>query len=1221
MVKLQLKPQTGTITDSKNISFEISGITSNNNKLTIENSTHSVRAVIKNIQQENGLLQGIVDLNIPETSTQSAISILGILEEGDSDKTYKMLPALFYIKQSEVSFKDKLTISPAFINLYETTSIKVLSKPNIRLIFSINDKRFPVTLNSEGIGSIHFKGIDAFPESDSKIANKFPIHVYTPETNYNKKEFTGLELTILPSDIKTQAIVGDIDPRCELPDPWVLPDECKRGGLEDPDPDIFPRIPASGIPTKRCSTPCSETDTFNNFPVPIASSSIICRINDHSSTLINNGMVLHTYTSVSKEEPNGHDGYNISKVFIAKDESSLEKPVISVQDAVIYPHLLSVDPIQIQANEVASIQIKDLINAGKAIYAVIFDERMVGTSLQVISVDEDSYSTSGYLITTESGKITDIFVESLYCQYVVFYDNSSVPTINLGNYTSLPYIRDNDGVAISATKSIIVSNPYFLPVIQTTTQWTPIYIIAEASINGNIQLFLYTLAYEKVNANENANSQWQQLTFDGENKNPKAVIDKYNNLHIVWESNRDGNGDYQLYYGAIGPSSISLCNSALSSIIDKQAELNISSNKPDSYFTHDILVPKDEYYTTYNISKSWQYSGTIDASGESVTINGQNPTYGASFASTVINEASGAGNMPMDNGLYDQLNFQIGFNVTPSFAQPNGYSQVAINQYDKNALYETWKSGYTLNIAKSSLNSPIYSDGDNNDFVLGFEESVYDRFVPMVGSYKITGHNPAGFKAIVSGTSPTLRPFMLGIIPEKMRLKATNTISKTEYEATYPSGTYVPKTEVEIYTGNSKLILLYNSRKFDSDSSYAIVRNISDNFPIWSNTKLEVIVHYSKMLQEDIAAYFDLPNTQNLTGKFLCSVTILQNTSPIFSESFITDLGDSFRAFDIGFGFPSGGQYIADEYIPYNSSIFENNNVSLEFTNINITSPLYMYNSDVCSLPNYILNQDGLLYNETDDPYKLYMSGTEDIATSFYETDIALTQYKTDLGISNFVTFPQIPITLSGSNKSADICLGVGNDVHIAWQSNRNKFWNIYTTNSYERNLPFRKETEITTTESNSLCPNINVSQNGKRMIVWHDDRNGKYEIFAARAVAGQLSKANLCSLTGQNITPINCIINTDITSWATGKATFIMQFYQDSDLMVLYKEISTEDGISGWNFLHNGNTVTYSTTPPEGIDIIQGEQYSISYEPSSSDGVFDMVLYCKLIINIIKAQ
>ena len=77
------------------------------------------------------------------------------------------------------------------------------------------------------------------------------------------------------------------------------------------------------------------------------------------------------------------------------------------------------------------------------------------------------------------------------------------------------------------------------------------------------------------------------------------------------------------------------------------------------------------------------------------------------------------------------------------------------------------------------------------------------------------------------------------------------------------------------------------------------------------------------------------------------------------------------------------------------------------------------------------------------------------------------------------------------------------NDAHIGWQSNRDRYWDIYYINSTDKLAPFRHETQITNTESNSLKPSLSVNRNGRRMVAWHDNRETNFGIYSARSLEG----------------------------------------------------------------------------------------------------------------------
>lgn len=95
---------------------------------------------------------------------------------------------------------------------------------------------------------------------------------------------------------------------------------------------------------------------------------------------------------------------------------------------------------------------------------------------------------------------------------------------------------------------------------------------------------------------------------------------------------------------------------------------------------------------------------------------------------------------------------------------------------------------------------------------------------------------------------------------------------------------------------------------------------------------------------------------------------------------------------------------------------------------------------------------------------------------------------------SDFIYEESLTTTSSGVNEHPDMFIDLNDVIHVCWQSNRDKRWEIYYTNSNESFVP----TRITNSSGKSLKPSIWGSESGSIFITWHDNRHGNYEIFMA---------------------------------------------------------------------------------------------------------------------------
>lgn len=98
------------------------------------------------------------------------------------------------------------------------------------------------------------------------------------------------------------------------------------------------------------------------------------------------------------------------------------------------------------------------------------------------------------------------------------------------------------------------------------------------------------------------------------------------------------------------------------------------------------------------------------------------------------------------------------------------------------------------------------------------------------------------------------------------------------------------------------------------------------------------------------------------------------------------------------------------------------------------------------------------------------------------------------LSLDNFVYKQDITFPGDGINQLPDMFIDKNDQIHIAWQSNRNNYWEIYYGTSENSFVNKR----ITESNSKSLKPSITGDSIGNLHIAWHDNRFGNWEILMA---------------------------------------------------------------------------------------------------------------------------
>ncbi len=97
---------------------------------------------------------------------------------------------------------------------------------------------------------------------------------------------------------------------------------------------------------------------------------------------------------------------------------------------------------------------------------------------------------------------------------------------------------------------------------------------------------------------------------------------------------------------------------------------------------------------------------------------------------------------------------------------------------------------------------------------------------------------------------------------------------------------------------------------------------------------------------------------------------------------------------------------------------------------------------------------------------------------------------------------PDMRITNNGSNSWNPSIFAEGPHVHIAWEDNRDGNYEVYYNVSSNNGVTWGADTRLTNAADNSNRPNLTVS-GSKVHVVWHDYRDGNFEIYYKQNPAG----------------------------------------------------------------------------------------------------------------------
>jgi len=1117
MPELVIQPQFGTAEDAKSLKAILRDIVNENGvRIKFENATNRVPVLVnglKSLELPAGIqfVEANLNLSIPEFSSHAAISIYASIEVKNEDDEYELrdlVSGIFFMTTEAQVFDGAISIYPAFVGPDESSQVNLIANPKDRIIVVVNDKHFSVLTNADGEGSITLRGTDVMDDEQVAVVQKFPIEVLTSKDNFTEKLPTGAYLHCIPEAIAMHANCDPDEPdaicldAAELSAPPVL--ETQPGPT-----DNIPKLPF-GVPVETSEANCANQD------VPPADA--VCTIQDYSTTHLSNGMALTAFVGRSIDED--LDPYvglpGLGRVFVTASNTSLTERVFRTNFGSIPPTktentTLIVDDVYF-----------DIAQVG---YRVVINHPLFGEKIFTITkkIEADATIAAPRFILDS----VVIVPEWLICvPYILMEPAGCTPTVTFpsviergaGDHAQLGPIIDNNGIELPAIKVAMDVKKD----ISAADDLTYVYLVAEAITAKGSQLFY--AAFELVAGSTcsvpsftgaNPVFGWHQLTFRGENKNPKLVTDKVGNVNVFWESDRGG--ITQVYYGILGPSSLSTGNATISTAIDKQAQLFQSEEKPKQYISDPIFIMDDPLaplneikrlqgqggeYNPYTANTQWMIyedsnnTSTIDViDNETIRITG-NPNRGQGMAFNVIDrDFKGV----LFNQYWNQRSYGFKFDLKSNIPQE------ILTDTDIELMWEDFKKPYDA-IRDSSRNNANLYRLNNNKVVLGRSERYYDRFIPIAGSYKNTDlqllydaeklFTDRPFAAVVNGVDANIRHFMLGLMPEKVRFTATNTQTLSELceelgiTPIECINQYQNDLEFIIPTGRYKLIVVMASDKDYignvDDTTFGIVRQFSKPFTLNEDgVKINIAQHYRKMTQEDLDNWLGFKDGPD-RPRMMASLNIAVDEEMAFSESFLVDMTGPHKTFEIGVGFPATGQFTSQDILePYETMIYENMDVDLSFDNITLGQPT-LTTSRALSIPATtrflnVMTAGG----ETD----------ESTPESFGDKIGFL-----DMGVE-IMGFLQCPLTFEGVNKSPAIDIGFTlNDIHLAWESNRDLNWNIFYSQSTDKALPFRFDTQVTKSETQSLMPDIGVDVDQNKMIAWHELQGDKYQVFGAKA-------------------------------------------------------------------------------------------------------------------------
>lgn len=1033
MAKLTLNPKTG-LSKNETVSFRLEGIPEGATRIRIENATHQIPLSINGneyLDFEIGVssVEGLFKMDMPEYASDDVIAVFAQVE--NEDGALGIYGATYSLIEEGETFEGVISVEPAFISPNDRVRISVDHKPNQDLTISINDKRFIVKTDDSGEGSISVYGKDFKPAAFAPVVQRYPVLAYEQDDNFKSAKKTGSNVHILPDAISLHASTA-----CDPDDAEAA---CRAQSRVDP-PTLTTDLDGVLTPSGQSSKPVSSNlQVSEKSTENLISGSDITRVVDNDVTLLPNGTSIHGVIGHNNDKNDA--GECIGPVaYLFTDSTSLDREA---------------DPIRYGAVEPGT---GITLYVPQAVFDQVTADLLIGTLIGLMQpefnfdhyrvkekIEPDEY-VDQYRLVLESDNI-EVEDWNLCVPYIVFSDTDGAPAVNLISPFELPSMTDVIGEPATPTSiSVAASNS---KAYSDGTSF--VYVVVAAVANGISNLYYYA-----INTSSPVQAYgWTQMTFKGTNKNPQATVDDTGTLHVIWESTRSNAS--QIYYGALGPAAASASNAALSSALDKQAEVLqkdandqswLSTSEPLMFEIADpnsiqIVKGTDEYAANTAWLMNPRGESVVDViSNAEMKISG-NAGKEQALAWTIVDKDESNADF---TSTFDQRQFEVSFRVTDNFD-----GNVRTDD-DINDLFETWKSPYSSSSGDTFKNQPIYTLSENS-FILGRTSRYYDRMIPIFGSYRQDSleerfQNASmeavfKFKAVVSDVNSNVNHFMIGLMPEKVRFVATNTQTFQDFCAETGKSTndsdcadaYLGDSEEIYLTGRYKLMVVIaaDNSYFGGSAlpKYALTRQVSRPFTLnGPGAKIQLFSHYKRMTSEDAFGWVGFDGVQagdtDAETRFIASLNIAINEQIEFSESYLANLCNGLTDFHLAFGWPADGHYVSNDPQPHESSSFDWQSVNLNFEDISIGSPSFVLDPNLVTMPDEFRGDSMSVEPSVQE------GGNSCIPARFEDSYGFLTLGIDDLG------FPQIPVTFEGVNQSPSIAKTPHcEDIHIAWESNR----------------------------------------------------------------------------------------------------------------------------------------------------------------------------------------
>ena len=938
----------------------INNVSASGLRISFENSTLNIQVPIveSNIDHDTQfiylpldqtVINGFLDLSHPLLQQHTSLSVYASIEIKDKDE-YKLIQILpFHLSVPKIlpSNKDiQITVQPSFVEYGDDFNITIKGKPNTKTWLGIGGKEFVLRTDELGDGSVRLLSSNIVTPSAG--TQQLRLTVSDDSLKYYDCDTS---VAILPQSVLKVATTAPtlIDSTVDV----VTPFDIARQSL-----------PVAGTPELQgCGSQTEATiTTIDKFGSSTSTSTYrLPRINGFSVAKALGDAALVAISSQSPFDPSATtvtDPVELSRVQSSRIHILYTSSSVGYAAPVRRARIIDSSPdyhdcpsgftVEIDADLAADPKLTRLwaIDGNLHFSGLPISSEYANKPVGILFKIVKKADFNRWVIQPDDANI-DLIANVGDCFSFIAYGGlacSHAYPLYLNPVQPLPYISVN-GLAVSAVNPQIASNWQDAPNAPLVG-----YVIAEAPVGGASQLFLYSF-----NASDGSTFGWQQLTFNGENKNAKIAMDKTGNLHIVWESNRCQPG--QIYYSMLGPSSRSALNEAFASIIDKNAYLNYLVSKANAddndksslatELTNLVTVSSSIAIDTRNLdnygvrqgnmwTSYFATSGTATITNNSTLSVTGNPSKDkfANFASLTHDEFEVA-----LNNSFQQFSFQVSFDLGVS-------SLITKRSFDDLLdLYIAWKGAFTPLVDAGTSEINVYTDSKSNRYSIEEMRLLYDQIIPIAGSYKaplLTNHPNSG--STLPLVQLKLRHYMVALVPEKARFLASNIETAGQFlNRTGSSVNYTQFQQTEYYTGKCRLALITETSANISDPSlaaqrYHVVKYIGTPFDITTSHNYKLAVYYAKLREEDVVSRLA---TETVTAgeqdvRFTGDIVLVVDNIPVGAANFVPDFSDSYQQFDIGLGCPLVSEYNPSNLNPYDGTVNADLSVTLAYSNVAI---------------------------------------------------------------------------------------------------------------------------------------------------------------------------------------------------------------------------------------------------------------------------------------------